>query len=78
MAALKHPLQDLAAVTARQRIRAAVGSCAGVDPDEHAERVLARVLQVRAPDLAEDQKARAATLAREDGTLRLVTERSIA
>ncbi len=48
---MTHPLTDLAALSTRQRIRAALGPCAGLDPDEHADRITKDVLQVRIPQI---------------------------
>ncbi len=43
---MSHLLHDLAALSTRQRIRAALGPCAGLDPDEHADRITQDVLRV--------------------------------
>jgi len=74
-----HPLHSLATLSTRQRIRAALGPCVGFDPELHVDRITERVLQVRIPqlELIEHLQARAAALAREDGTQRLMTEGSI-
>jgi hypothetical protein len=67
-------------VTTRERIRSAVGPCVGLDPERQADLVARQVERARlaAPELHHDLKARAAALAREDGTRRLMTEGSIA
>ncbi len=50
---MRHALYDLAAITTRERIRAAVdGNCVpSLDPDLHADRITDVVLRVRVPDL---------------------------
>lgn len=52
----------------RERIRAAVGECAGVCPERHADLITAAVLHVRLPDFSEDLQSRAAALTRQERT----------
>jgi hypothetical protein len=63
-----------AIATARARLRGAVGEAVQVDADLHVERVLGELVRLRATDLSEDLKSRAAALASTDGTRRLRVE----
>lgn len=51
-------------MTTRERIRAAIGPCAGICPERHADLIAARVEQVRlaTPELSDHLKSRAAAL----------------
>lgn len=74
---MTHPLQRVAEISTRERVRKAIGPCAGVDPERHADLVTAAVLRVRlpdAPDLTADLNARARRIARQTKRDGLVTE----
>ena len=65
---MTHPLQRVAELSTRERVRQAVGPCAGLCPERHADLVTAAVLRVRVPDLSEDLQSRAAALTRQERT----------
>lgn len=75
---MTHPLHRVAELSTRARVRKAIGPCAGLCPERHADLVTAAVLRVRVPDLSEDLNARARRIARQTKRDGLETEGSIA
>ena len=78
---MTHPLHRVAEHSTRERVRKAIGPCAGLDPERHADLITAAVLRKRVPDaphLTADLNARARRIAGQRKRDGLVSEGSIA